>query len=114
MKRSPIDPADKLPVAEVGEWSVELKHRLLREYVDAIWPARAKYSHRAYVDLFSGPGRVKVKATGKIMDGSQLVAWRTSADSKAPYTSTIIADVDRLAVEACETRLRKAAVRRRR
>lgn len=107
-KRSPVDPADDLPVAEVGEWSVELKHRLLREYVDATWGTRAKYRHRGYVDLFSGPGRVKVKTTGQIMDGSPLVAWRTSADSKAPYTSTIIADVDRPSVEACETRLKSA------
>lgn len=107
-KRSPIDPADGLPVAEVGEWSVELKHRLLREYVVATWGARAKYRHRGYVDLFSGPGRVKVKTTGQIMDGSPLVAWRTSAESRAPYTSTIIADVDRPSVEACGTRLKSA------
>jgi three-Cys-motif partner protein len=78
-KRSLIDPADDLPVAEVGEWSVELKHRLLREYVDATWGARAKYPQRGYVDLFSGPGRVRVKASGKIMDGSPLVAWRSGA-----------------------------------
>jgi len=106
-KSSSIDPADGLLVAEVGEWSVELKHRLLREYVDATWPTRAKYSHCGYVDLFSGPGRVRVKPTGEIMDGSPLVAWRTSAHSKAPYTSTIIADVDQLVVEACETRLKR-------
>jgi three-Cys-motif partner protein len=107
-RRSPIDPDDGLPVAEVGEWSVELNHRFLREYVDATWPTRAKYPHRGYVDLFSGPGRVRVKPAGEIMDGSPLVAWRTSVNSKAPYTSTIIADIDRLAVEACEKRLKRA------
>lgn len=106
--RSPVNPADGLPVAEVGEWSVELKHRLLREYVEATWGARAKYRDRGYIDLFSGPGRVKVKPTGQIMDGSPLVAWRTAAGSKAPYTSTIIADVERLSVEACEIRLKSA------
>lgn len=107
-KRSPIDPDDGLPVAEVGEWSVKFKHSLLREYVDATWGARAKYPDRSYVDLFSGPGRVKVKGTEKIVDGSPLVAWRTSAQSKAPYTSTIVADVDGAMVEACETRLKNA------
>ncbi len=107
-KRSPVDPADGLAVAEVGEWSVELKHRLLREYVEATWGARAKYPHHGYVDLFSGPGRVRIKTTGEVMDGSPLVAWRTSAESKAPYTSMTIADVDRPSVEACEMRLKSA------
>jgi three-Cys-motif partner protein len=104
---SPIDPADELPIAEVGEWSVDLKHRLLREYVEATWAARGKYSSRGYVDLFSGPGRVRIKGTDEIMDGSPLVAWRASDESNAPYTEIVIADNDRRAVEACEARLKR-------
>ncbi|MDP2239644.1 MAG: three-Cys-motif partner protein TcmP [Burkholderiales bacterium] len=107
-KPARIDTSDGLPVAEVGEWSVELKHRLLREYVDATWGVRSKYQHRGYVDLFSGPGRVEVKTTGQIVDGSSLIAWRASAGSKAPYTSVIVADSDRESTEACDTRLKRA------
>ena len=52
MKNKPlVDPLDELPVSEVGEWSVDDKHRLLREYVDATRGARVRYQHCAYVDF---------------------------------------------------------------
>ena len=61
-----VDPADGLPVLEVGPWSAE-KHDYLRRYITATRAARARYlpplgrGGAAFIDLFAGPGRARIR-----------------------------------------------------
>ena len=63
--------ADGLPASEVGAWTEE-KHERLRKYIDSSHGARRKYSNRAYLDLYCGPGRSWIRETGAFVDGSPL------------------------------------------
>lgn len=106
MSETSIDPADNLPALLVGEWASE-KHRLLREYVDASWGARAKYQDRCYTDLLCGPGRVAIRESGIYEDGSPLVAWKESAyHDTAKFTKIVLGDADSSFTRICETRLK--------
>lgn len=98
------DPADGLPASAAGEWAKE-KHRLLAQYIDASWGARAKWGQSTYVDLYSGPGRQFVEDTDEIIDGSPLVAWEASNLHRAPFAQVLIADGEQF-VRACERRLK--------
>lgn len=100
------DPADQLPVSEAGEWAVE-KHKQLEHYIVATRFARDKWPSRGYVDLFSGPGRQRVKTTGALIDGSPLVAWRaTTKDSKGTFNHIAVCDLEADYAEAAEKRLK--------
>ncbi|CAE6853611.1 three-Cys-motif partner protein TcmP [Paraburkholderia domus] len=105
-----IDPADGLPVMKVGPWS-EDKHVALSRYVDAARKARAKWPYTAFIDLFSGPGRVLNRESGVISDGGVLSAWRMSERGGAPFNEIFIADADAVSVEACSARLRNAGAK---
>ncbi|MGF6442635.1 three-Cys-motif partner protein TcmP [Paraburkholderia youngii] len=105
-----IDPADGLPVMKVGPWS-EDKHAALSRYVDAARKARAKWPYAAFIDLFSGPGRVLNRESGVISDGGVLSAWRMSERGGAPFNEIFIADADAASVEACSARLRDAGAK---
>jgi three-Cys-motif partner protein len=82
-----IDPDDKLPVMVVGRWVTEEKHTIIKRYIDASFGARAKFSTRAYVDLFAGSGRVMVKHINHFADGGALAAWHMSNTRKGTFTS---------------------------
>ncbi|WP_436204712.1 three-Cys-motif partner protein TcmP [Caballeronia sp. LjRoot31] len=73
---------------------------------DASRAARRKFSYSAYIDLFSGPGRVLVRDTGAIHDSAALQAWRISMKGGSPFDKLMVADIDAASVGACETRLR--------
>lgn len=113
-----VDPADGLPISNVGEWALE-KHERLRKYIDISREARRKYvdpsrsklrgAHHpvggaTYIDLFSGPGRCRIRETGEFVDGSPLVAYKAGVASKVPFSKIHLADVD---LELC-----RAAVKR--
>jgi three-Cys-motif partner protein len=98
------DPSDDLPAMEVGDWAAE-KADLLRRYVDASRGARAKYRACAYIDLFSGPGRVFRRDAGEFADGCAIAAWRQSVESGSPFSQVIVGDVDQSNVVCCERRL---------
>lgn len=92
-----VDPDDQLPVQGVGEWSLE-KHNWLQRFIAATRATRAKYvpegpqkGGSAYVDLFAGPGRVRVQDTKESQDGSPLIAL---AETRAPFSRVILADLD--------------------
>lgn len=97
------DPADGLPASLAGEWAKE-KHRLLAQYVDASWGARAKWGKSAYIDLYSGPGRQFIEESDEIINGSPLVAWTASKIHRAPFADVLIADRQDF-VQACARRL---------
>lgn len=59
---------------EIGSWGEE-KYRLVRKYAQMFATSmKDKWQCRVYIDLFSGAGRAKIKDTGKIVDGSPLIA----------------------------------------
>jgi three-Cys-motif partner protein len=97
---------DGLIVERVGVW-VEKKHKILRDYVFAAGGARQKYSQRAYIDVFCGPGRAQVRSTGQFVDGSSLVAFKAAQDSAAEFTSIEISDARSDLVDANKARLEK-------
>ena len=70
---------DGLHYEEVGSW-VEDKHRLVALY-DALFSTgmKHKWDARVYVDLYSGPGLVRVRETSRFLWGSpELNAWLES------------------------------------
>lgn len=99
-----IDPEDGLPIADdVHDWALE-KHQRLEKYVDITRKTRAKFTDPSrpmhyrggttYIDLFCGPGRAKVIETGRIVDGSPLVAFKSAKAGDEPYSEMHLADVD--------------------
>lgn len=97
---------DGLLVEKVGDW-VTHKHKILADYVQASSGARRKFLRNggAYIDVFSGPGRLKIRETGKFIDGSPIVAFKQAKKSAAPFTSIEISDADKGLLNAAETRL---------
>jgi three-Cys-motif partner protein len=108
-----IDETDGLPRQIVGEWVVH-KHTLLRRYVDISgvgvrkkWLARGR-AGATFTDLLAGPGRVRIRETNQVLDGSALVAWRQSVESKSPFTLMFVADAHPALCDAATIRLRAA------
>jgi len=98
---------DGLPAeGDVGPW-VEDKHRALREYLRYHAKPRVRFANRAYIDIFCGPGRAQIKDTTQFVDGSPVVAWKSSQEDGAPFRHVFIADADVERREACATRLRR-------
>ncbi|MGH6877425.1 MAG: three-Cys-motif partner protein TcmP [Rhizomicrobium sp.] len=98
---------DGLPVAEVGEWSPE-KHDRLRRYVDISREVRKKFIRGAgasYIDLYCGPGRSKIRETGRVIDGSPLVAAAKALESSTAFTRILIGVSDGASVAAASARL---------
>jgi three-Cys-motif partner protein len=102
---------DGLPVSEVGEWTLE-KHDRLRRYVDITGGVRKKFvppgrqrAGATYIDLFSGPGRSRVRETGEMIEGSPTVAVRKAIEGGAPFSSVIIADLEPAHTAAATQRL---------
>jgi three-Cys-motif partner protein len=106
-----IDESDGLPRQIVGEWVLH-KHALLRRYVDISgvgvrkkWLANGK-AGATFTDLLAGPGRVRTRETHQVLDGSAVVAWRQSVESKAPFTEMFVADARPALCDAAAKRLR--------
>lgn len=104
-----VDPEDGLPASEFGSWSLE-KHERLRKYVDAAHGARRSFAHAAYVDLYCGPGRVRLE-TGVFVDGSPLVAFTSAARHQDQFTDFCIADRESTFVGAAKARLESRGAR---
>jgi three-Cys-motif partner protein len=65
---------DGLPCSEVGPWA-EDKYKLVGLY-DRLFSTgmKNKWPTRVYIDLYSGPGFVRVRGTGRMLTGSPLLA----------------------------------------
>lgn len=105
---------DGFPAQGVGEWTPE-KHDWLRRFIDAIWAAREKYvpassmkAGAAYVDLFAGPGRVRVENDPNAHDGSPLIAL---GHAKAPFSKVVLCDLDPENIAALRARTAADAAR---
>jgi len=109
-KAERVDPADCLIVSEVGQWASE-KHDRLRKYVDASSRARAKFLPprgvgASYIELFSGAGRSIIRETGKIVDGSPLVAYKAAKASRARFSELHLSDLDQRNSDALAYRIK--------
>ena len=61
-------------VPVVGEWG-EIKYKLLEQYVGRFATGmKDKWDVRVYIDLYSGPGKVRLVEGGEIIHGSPLIA----------------------------------------
>jgi three-Cys-motif partner protein len=111
--RKVVDPADGLVADEVGYWADE-KHERLRRYIDVSRGARAKFlppkndGGAAYIELFAGSGRAKIRENGKFVDGSPLVALKAAIASGAQFSELHFNDLDPEKIAALDSRVRAA------
>lgn len=103
-------PDDGLPVQCVGSWSHE-KHDILRRYLTASGGPRRRYlppasGGAAFVDIFAGPGRARIRTTGALEDGSPLLALKQPVG----FTGLVLCELDAQNVEALRRRVAGAQV----
>lgn len=103
---------DGLPVQCVGIWATD-KHHYLRQYIGATRLVRKKFlgpgkGGAAFIDIFAGPGMVRVRDTGEIRDGSPLIAVK---HREAPFSKLIFCDHDPDNVNALGVRVASEAAR---
>lgn len=91
--------SDGLPSRCVGPWSRD-KFFYLKRYCDIfnsgmknMWP------NRVFVDLFSGPGRCRVRPQGDFEDGSPLIAL------SHPFTHYFFIDISPCCTDALQQRI---------
>lgn len=108
------DEQDRLLREVVGSWTRK-KHAVLEQYVSYTrsvrqrWcsngPPGTKYppAGATYIDLFSGPGRVRVENTEEILPGSPLVAWHNRGFGQ--FTALYVADAHKDVANDCRQRL---------
>jgi three-Cys-motif partner protein len=102
------DPADALPRAIVGDW-VREKHERLKAYTEICREVRRKFNTKAgatYIELFSGPGRARIRNTQQVIDGSAVIACRTAQAGGAPFSEFFVADFDPSLSSAAAKRLK--------
>jgi three-Cys-motif partner protein len=88
---------------EVGAW-VEDKHRLVSLYETLFSTGmKRKWDVRVYIDLYSGPGMVRVRGTGKLLWGSPLLALQV----KDPFDRYIFCESDGTALDALKRRVER-------
>ncbi len=103
-KYSPGD--DGMLVENVGPWA-ETKHKILTDYAQASGPARRKYigTGAAYIDVFCGPGRSKIRTKSQFINGSAVAVFKQGKQSAAAFTSIEISDASAKLLAASENRL---------
>ena len=85
----------------VRPWADEKLH-YVREYINIFTTGmKDKWNRRAYVDLFSGPGRCLIKENSREIPGSPVIA----AQAKYPFTDLYLNDSDPRAARALQQRL---------
>ncbi len=95
----------------VGPW-VQDKHVRLARYVGISRSVRVKFIGRdkagaTFIDLYSGPGRVRVRDETQAMHGSPLVAWHEAVIDDAAFTQVHVADANSQLSEAVNARLKR-------
>lgn len=106
-------PDDGLPVQCVGPWSQE-KHEILGKYLAGSGGPRRGYlpppigrgGGAAFVDLFAGPGRARVRTSGRLVDGSPLIALKQPVG----FTRLVLCELDAENVSTLRTRTASARV----
>jgi three-Cys-motif partner protein len=95
-----------LLVEHVGPWAKD-KLKIVTDYITASGATRRKYlnSGAAYIDVFCGPGRSKIRNTKEYIDGSPVAAFKKAQQSLASFTSIQISDAEPNLLAAAKTRL---------
>src|SRR5882762_9477358 len=87
----------------VGAW-VEDKYRLVSLYETLFSTGmKRKWDKRVYIDLFSGPGLVRLRGTTRFMWSSPLLALRV----RDPFDKYVFCERDDAALEALRRRVEK-------
>lgn len=93
-------------IMDVRPWALE-KHRLLTHYVEASWAARRKWPVRTLIDLYCGPGKIRVKGESEVHDGGVVRAYKASLKPLGgAFTDVVIGDADHEYVESCADELK--------
>jgi len=88
---------------EVGSW-VEDKHRLVILYESLFSTGmKNKWDARVYIDLYAGPGLLKIRDTNKFLWGSPILALSV----KDPFDKYIFCESNVSSMDALKTRVRK-------
>jgi three-Cys-motif partner protein len=95
-----------LLVENVGAWATD-KLKIVTDYIQASGAARRAYlgTGAAYIDVFCGPGRSKIRTTGQFIDGSPVAAFKKAEGSLAPFTSLNISDANPELLATADKRL---------
>lgn len=99
----PSLPDDGLINLTIGKWTLE-KYKLVRYYADLFSSSmKGKWGSRVYVDLFSGPGRGRIKFTTRIVPASPLLA----IDLPNPFDTYIFCEIEDDRIAALEYRIKR-------
>jgi len=95
---------DGLWVENVGPWANE-KLKILTDYVQICSGTREKYSHRGFIDVFSGPGKSRIRTSGELIDGSPVAAFK-QAQGASPFSQIYVSDADPELLKSATNRLK--------
>jgi three-Cys-motif partner protein len=92
---------DSQLLPEIGPWA-DQKYRLLRHYAEILSTAmRGKWGARAYVDIFAGAGRARIKGSTEEVQTSPLIALSVPH----PFDHYIFCDLDDRQLAALRSRV---------
>src|SRR6202051_1119871 len=91
-------------VENVGPWANE-KLKILTDYVQICSGTRQKYSQHAFIDVFSGPGKSKIRTSGNLIDGSPVAAFK-QAQGASPFSQIYVSDADPELLKSATCRLK--------
>ncbi|MEX0750976.1 MAG: three-Cys-motif partner protein TcmP [Dehalococcoidia bacterium] len=92
---------DGLPVRDDGEWAEEKLYYIERYIQIFTTGMKSKWPRRVYIDLFTGPGRSRVRGTTQEFEGSPLRA----AKAKYAFTNLFLNDADPAVTAALGARI---------
>lgn len=104
-----VDESDALPVHAGGQlWALE-KLALIERYTTISSKVRRKFLPPRgfganYIDLYCSYGRIRMKGSGDIVDGSALTAVK-AAQQDAPFSGVYVADLESEKAQVCAQRL---------
>ena len=78
---------------DVGSWTKN-KLKILSDYLPVYLKATTRAMERIYIDGFAGPGLNRVRGTGKIVDGSPLIALDAKAENGTTFTRLFFIERD--------------------
>ena len=85
----------------IGKWTEE-KYKLIRYFADLFSSSmKGKWGSRVYIDLFSGPGRGRIKRGTRIIAASPLLA----IDLPNPFDKYIFCEIEQERLDALQTRV---------
>ena len=92
---------DGLKLGDIGEWGSD-KHQKIGYYAGLFSKAmKDSVQHRAYIDLFCGPGKARHRNSGKVVPGSPLMALNI----EVPFDKYVFCDHDRENINALKQRV---------